>query len=179
MEVLYSLILIFTINGQQFSESVEHFLSHSKCKERGFELTKKVTQHPPFFMDRKGDVLVLQGSNPFYVCAPTSIKKTKSIIIYEFPGNFTINLKGSRKFLQVGIGVSTHAAVKESFEIHQLELRSGILTVMSEFTEEDIQGKTGRENLAKAISKELNNKLVKLEGFGVIEEVYFTSFVLQ
>ena len=26
---------------------------------------------------------------------------------YEFPGNFTTNLRGSRKFLQAGIGVST------------------------------------------------------------------------
>ena len=56
---------------------------------------------------------------------------------------------------------------------------SGILAVMSEFSEEDIQGKTGRDNLAKAITKELNKKLEKLEGFGGIEKVHFTSFMLQ
>ena len=100
---------------------------------------------------------------------------------YEFPGNFTTNLKGSRKFLQAGIGVSTQydAVVIENVENHQLELRSGILAVMSEFSEEDIQGKTGRDNLAKAITKELNKKLEKLEGFGGIEKVHFTSFMLQ
>ena len=100
---------------------------------------------------------------------------------FEFPGTFTTNLKASRKFLQLGLGVSTQYddEVITNVEDHQLALRSEILNVMSEFTEDDIQGKEGRENLARALADGINQKLMQLEDFGGIEEVHFTSFVLQ
>ena len=100
---------------------------------------------------------------------------------FEFPGTFTTNLRSSRKFLQLGLGVSTQYddSVMLNIETHQLALRSEILNVMSEFTEEDIQGKAGRETLAKALADGINGKMLKLEGFGGVEEVHFTSFVLQ
>ena len=100
---------------------------------------------------------------------------------FEFPGTFTTNLKASRKFLQLGLGVSTQYddEVITNVEDHQLALRSEILNVMSEFTEEEIQGKQGREMLARALADGINQKLMQLEDFGGIEEVHFTSFVLQ
>lgn len=100
---------------------------------------------------------------------------------FEFDGNFTTNLRNSRKFLQVGVGVSTQydESVIEHVETHQLALRSEILGVASEFSEEDIQGKAGRDLLAARMTEAINAKLVMLEGFGGIENVHFTSFVLQ
>ena len=100
---------------------------------------------------------------------------------YEFSGTFTTNLKDSRKFLQAGIGVSTQYddAVLANVETHQLALRSEILGTMSEFSEEAIQGKSGRDDLAQALEDSLNKKLEELEGFGGIEYVHFTSFMLQ
>ena len=64
-------------------------------------------------------------------------------------------------------------------DAHQLALRSEILGTMSEFTEESIQGKKGRNALAEALQQVINEKLEKLESFGGIDEVHFTSFVLQ
>ena len=100
---------------------------------------------------------------------------------YEFPGSFTTNLRGSRKFLQAGIGVSTQydEQVMVNVESHQLALRSEILTIMSEFSSEDIAGKDGKYNLAEALRDGINEVLMKVEGFGGIENVHFTSFVLQ
>ena len=100
---------------------------------------------------------------------------------FEFPGTFTTNLMNSRKFLQVGLGVSTQYddTVMGNVESHQLALRSEILNTMSEFSEADVQGKTGREALAIALRDSINLKLVDLEDFGGIQEVHFTSFVLQ
>ena len=100
---------------------------------------------------------------------------------FEFPGTFTTNLLNSRKFLQVGLGVSTQYddTVMGNVEGHQLALRSEILNTMSEFSEADVQGKTGREALAIALRDSINLKLVDLEDFGGIQEVHFTSFVLQ
>ena len=100
---------------------------------------------------------------------------------FEFPGTFTTNLMNSRKFVQVGIGVSTQydESVMVNVEAHQLALRSEILNSMSEFSEQDVQGKAGRVLMAVALRDGINEKLILLEGFGGIEEVHFTSFVLQ
>ena len=100
---------------------------------------------------------------------------------FEFPGTFTTNLMNSRKFAQVGIGVSTQydESVMVNVESHQLALRSEILNAMSEFSEQDVQGKAGRVLMADALRDSINAKLMLLEGFGGIEEVHFTSFVLQ
>ena len=83
--------------------------------------------------------------------------------------------------MQAGIGVSTQYddAVLANVESHQLALRSEILGTMSEFSEEAIQGKSGRDDLADAIEDALNKKLEELEGFGGVEYVHFTSFMLQ
>jgi flagellar FliL protein len=100
---------------------------------------------------------------------------------YEFPGTFTTNLRNSRKFLQVGIGVSTqyYQTVITNVDTHQLSLRSEILGIISEFTEEDIEGKAGRDALAERMRGAINAKLEALEGFGGVEGLYFTSFILQ
>ena len=100
---------------------------------------------------------------------------------YEFPGNFTSNLKGSKKFLQVSVGVSTQydEQVMVNVDSHQLALRSEILTIMSEFSSEDISGKEGKNKLAESLRDGINEVLMKVEGFGGIENVHFTSFVVQ
>ncbi len=72
-------------------------------------------------------------------CVPK--KKVKKVNVeekflttyYEFPGNFTTNLKDSKKFLQITVGVSTQydEEVMVNVESHQLALRGIILGVMS------------------------------------------------
>ena len=115
------------------------------------------------------------------VAKETPEVKTFMTTYFEFPGTFTTNLLNSRKFLQVGLGVSTQYddKVMTNVEAHQLGLRSEILNTISEFSEADIQGKAGREQLAKALTESINQKLIALEDFGGVQEVHFTSFVLQ
>ncbi len=100
---------------------------------------------------------------------------------FEFPGDFTTNLKDSRKFLQVSVGVSTQydEKVMEIVDQHQLSLRSEILSTISDFTEEDIAGSDGKKKLSAKLLEVLNNKLDQLKEFPGIEDVYFTAFILQ
>ncbi len=100
---------------------------------------------------------------------------------FEFPGEFTTNLKGSRKFLQVSVGVSTQydEKVMEVVDSHQLALRSEILSTISDFTEEDIAGSDGKKKLSERLIVVLNKKLETLDEFPGIEDVYFTAFILQ
>ena len=100
---------------------------------------------------------------------------------YEFPGNFTTNLKESKKFLQISLGVSTQYddQVMANVDSHQLALRSEILTIMSTFSTADISGREGKQKLADSLKNGINDVLMKVEGFGGVENVHFTSFVLQ
>ena len=100
---------------------------------------------------------------------------------FEFPGDFTTNLKGSRKFLQLSVGVSTQydEKVMEVVDSHQLALRSEILSTVSDFSEEDISGSDGKKKLSDRLLVVLNTKLETLKEFPGIEDVYFTAFILQ
>ena len=120
-------------------------------------------------------------------CVPK--KKVKKVNVeekflttyYEFPGNFTTNLRDSKKFLQITVGVSTQydEEVMVNVESHQLALRGIILGVMSEYSEQDVAGRDGKQGLADAVKDALNIFLEDKEGFGGVEGIHFTSFVLQ
>ena len=100
---------------------------------------------------------------------------------YTFADNFTTNLNQSKQFLQISVGVSTQydETVIENVEKHQMALRSEVLGVMGAYSVDDIDGKIGRDKLADSIKDAINVKLEDLEGFGGVEGVHFTSFVLQ
>lgn len=100
---------------------------------------------------------------------------------YTFPDPLTSNLKDSRKFLQVQIGVSTQydEQVIANVTTHTPALMSDMLAVISNFSEEDLNGTEGRAKLADAIKAAINKRLEKVEGFGGVEDVFFPSFVLQ
>ena len=100
---------------------------------------------------------------------------------YTFADNFTTNLNKSKQFLQISVGVSTQydETVIENVEKHQMALRSEVLGVMGAYSVDDIDGKIGRDKLADSIKDAINVKLEDLEGFGGVEGVHFTSFVLQ
>lgn len=104
-----------------------------------------------------------------------------AVTYYEFPGNFTTNLKGSKKFLQVSIGVSTQydEQVMANVDSHQLALRSEILGIISEFAAEEVSNREGKKVLADKLKDGINEILEDVEGFGGVENVHFTSFVLQ
>jgi|TARA_X000000950_G_scaffold25727_1_gene27646 flagellar FliL protein len=131
--------------------------------------------------EREAAELESDNSTPQKMSKDTPEEEVFETIYHEFPGTFTTNLAGSRKMLQVGIGVSTQYddTVMMNVEAHQLALRSVILGVISDFTEDGVKGATGRENLSGALRDAINMKLELLENFGGIEEVHFTSFVLQ
>ena len=99
---------------------------------------------------------------------------------FEFPGDFTTNLKGSRKFLQVSVGVSTQydEKVMETIDQHQLAMRSEILSTISDFTEEDIAGSDGKKKLSVKLREVLNKKLDQLKEFPGIDQVSYSKPLL-
>lgn len=100
---------------------------------------------------------------------------------FEFPEKFTTNLVDLEKFLQLGLSVSTQYdnSVIENITTHSQALRSEVLSVMGGFSVADVQTKSGRDILTETIMEAMNARLIMLEGFGGIEGVYFSSFIIQ
>ena len=143
----------------------------------------KVDQEKKAIEDKKKLEGETEGEDGILKKNVKSIPETDSYetTYFEFPGDFTTNLKGSRKFLQVSVGVSTQydEQVMATVDQHQLAMRSEILSTISDFTEEDISGSDGKKKLSKKLLKVLNVKLETLKEFPGIEDVYFTAFILQ
>ena len=127
------------------------------------------------------DGLDEENLEPQKVSKETPVNETFVTSYYTFADNFTTNLNKSKQFLQVSVGVSTQydETVIENVEKHQMALRSEVLGVIGTYSVDDIDGKIGRDNLANSIRDAINVKLQDLEGFGGVEGVHFTSFVLQ
>jgi flagellar FliL protein len=130
-------------------------------------------------LDEEGNCLPV--TDPEKVSKETPEKEVFQTLYYELQGNLTTNLKGSRRFLQIGVGVSTKydQAILTNVETHLTALKADILAALSDYTEEMVEGREARKMLANDLRDVINAKLEELEGFGGIEEVHLTSYVLQ
>ncbi|AXQ93667.1 flagellar basal body-associated FliL family protein [Cereibacter azotoformans] len=118
---------------------------------------------------------------PQKVPRPTPNKEAFVTSYYQFKEPLTTNLRASRRFLQVGIGLSTQydQKVMDNVARNEVALRSDMLAIIGTFSEEELQDKAGRDRLAEALRGAVNARLQQLEGFGGIEAVFFPSFILQ
>ena len=91
------------------------------------------------------------------------------------------NVAGSRKVMQVTLTIMTHYddRVIKNVKTHELAIRAGILDVMRQKTESDLLKPDFRKALAEDVKLVVNSLLEKYEGFGGIEEVMFTEFIVQ
>lgn len=100
---------------------------------------------------------------------------------YPLEGNFTSNLAGGDAFVQIGIGVSTFYDERAiaNLQTHEMAVRSAILLTLSEQDPAEITTLSGKQALKAALKDAVNGVLTNREGFGGIDDVYFTSFVTQ
>jgi flagellar protein FliL len=118
---------------------------------------------------------------------PTKVKKedteaTRFENTYlQIDKEFMTNITSSKKVMVVQIALMTHydSRVFDNVKKHEFALRSAILDVMRQSTEADTKDPNFRVDLAAKIKVVMNEILMKYEDFGGIEDVFFTSFVMQ
>lgn len=100
---------------------------------------------------------------------------------FEFPGNFTTNLKGSRRFVQVSLGLSTQydRSVIENVQKHEVAIRAEVLAVLGEQSEAEIVGMDNRKRLQNLLRDAINKVLTERVDFGGVANVYVTALVMQ
>lgn len=123
----------------------------------------------------------IEETDPEKISKETPKAEVFQTLYYEIPGSLTTNLKGSRRFLQISVGVSTKYDQKilDNVESHLPSLKAVILAALSDYTEEQVTGREARKLLSDDIRDVMNVKLEELEGFGGVEEVLLTSYVMQ
>jgi flagellar protein FliL len=117
---------------------------------------------------------------------PSKVKKEAEATRFEntylqIDKEFMTNITNSKKVMVVQVAVMTHydARVFDNVKKHEFAIRSAVLDVMRQSTEADIARPDFRTELAAKIKVVMNEMLMKYEDFGGIEDVFFTSFVMQ
>lgn len=100
---------------------------------------------------------------------------------YPLGEQFTVNLVDADGFIQVGLGVSTYydERVLENVKLHEMAVRSAVLMTLSQQSMLTVTTAQGKDALKANLKAAVNNALKAREGFGGIDDVYFTSFVVQ
>jgi flagellar protein FliL len=117
---------------------------------------------------------------------PSKVKKEAEATRFEntyleIDKEFMTNITNSKKIMVVKVAVMTHydARVFDNVKKHEFAIRSAVLDVMRQSTEADVAKQDFRVELAAKIKVVMNDMLMKYEDFGGIEDVFFTSFVMQ
>jgi flagellar FliL protein len=95
--------------------------------------------------------------------------------------NITANLRDGAGFIQIGLGVSTYydERVIQNVTQHEMAIRSAVLVALTDQDAEAIATPSGKEALKSTLRASINDVLKKKAGFGGIDDVHFTSFVIQ
>ena len=129
--------------------------------------------------DAKGDKKTADGPPKLNKKSPDSPRFEYTY--HQLKRDFLSNLMSSKKVMSIQISIMTRydERVFENVDKHEAALRSVILDVLRQTTEADLVRPEFRKDLAIKLRDAINSLLEKLEDFGGIEEVFFTSFVVQ
>jgi flagellar FliL protein len=107
--------------------------------------------------------------------------KKYEITYYPIGDTFTTNLADGSGFAQVGISLSTFydGKVINNIKRQAVPIRSVVLMVLAEQDPAVLATSQGKQRLQRQLTAAINDVLRDKEGFGGIDNVYFTSLVIQ
>jgi flagellar protein FliL len=103
------------------------------------------------------------------------------IAYYPIEQAFTANLADGNGFAQVSLSVSTYydSRVADNLARQMVPIRSAVLMVLSDQQPQVLATPEGKQMLQRQLTKTINAVLREKEGFGGIDNVYFSSLVVQ
>jgi flagellar protein FliL len=111
---------------------------------------------------------------------PVDPKKFE-ITYFPIEQTFTANLADGGGFVQVGLSLSTYYDGKVIANIQRqlVPIRSAVLLTLSDQDAAVLSTNEGKQLLQRQLTKSINTVLRDKEGFGGIENVYFSNLVIQ
>ena len=135
--------------------------------------------------DADGKALVLPppsgAANGVASSRPAFDRRHYTATYHPIEAPFTSNLDQSASFVQLSLGVATYydARVVDAIKAHEMALRSAVLLRLAQEPEARIVTPDGKAALQRDLAAVMNGVLVDRTGFGGIDNVYFTSLVVQ
>jgi flagellar FliL protein len=117
---------------------------------------------------------------------PEKLKKSPQAERFDFnyfkmENEFLVNVTGSKRVMSIQVAVMTRYDQKviDNLKKHEFALRSVMMDVMRQSQDADINKPEFRVDLGKKLRDAMNALLEKYEEFGGVEDVFFTSFIVQ
>jgi len=101
---------------------------------------------------------------------------------FEIQTPFVVNLAGtgSLSFLQVNAQLKVkNEQIKELLYVHLPAIQHTVMLILSEQTAADIKTVAGKQKLREKTLKEIQDFLVIQIGDSAIDDIYFTTFIVQ
>lgn len=122
------------------------------------------------------------GSHGKGVDLPTPANPTAYQATYfQLQQPFTSNMSDSDAFAQISIAVSTYydLRVVDAIKTHEMAIRSQVLMMLAQQPQEALMTPEGKRVLQGRIKNIINETLKQKTGYGGVDNVYFTNFVIQ
>ncbi|HJT41703.1 MAG TPA: flagellar basal body-associated FliL family protein [Sphingobium sp.] len=100
---------------------------------------------------------------------------------FQLQAPFTSNMSDTDAFAQISVAVSTYydLRVVEAIKTHEMAIRSQVLMLLAQQPEAMLSTPDGKRQLQGRIKAIINDVLKQKTGYGGIDNVYFTNFVIQ
>ena len=100
---------------------------------------------------------------------------------FQLQAPFTSNMLDTDAFAQISVAVSTYYDMRviEEIKTHEMAIRSQVLMMLAQQPETMLATPEGKRLLQGKIKTVINDILKQKTGYGGIDNVYFTNFVIQ
>lgn len=100
---------------------------------------------------------------------------------FQLQTPFTSNMSDTDAFAQISVAVSTYYDLRviDAIKTHEMAIRSQVLMMLAQQPEETLSTPEGKRALQGKIKGIINDILKQKTGYGGVDNVYFTNFVIQ
>jgi len=108
---------------------------------------------------------------------PTAYQAT----YFQLQTPFTSNMSDTDAFAQISLAVSTYYDMRviEAIKTHEMAIRSQVLMLLAQQPETMLATPDGKKELQVKIKAVINDVLKQKTGYGGVDNIYFTNFVIQ
>ena len=157
------------------------------------EKTPKVDPNRPKLVERSDEpeapAAEGEGSAPVLKEGTVDVKNDRvpvdprkyEVTYVNLEQSFTANLADGAGFVQLGLSISTYydGKVVQNIQRQSVPIRSAILMVLSQQDAQALSTPQGKQLLQRDLTAAINQVLRQKEGFGGVDNVYFSNLVIQ
>ncbi len=135
-----------------------------------------------YFMFMGDDTALEEGAEEEEVVEEEEEDLDTALTYFDMPKPFVVNFPKSSgiRLLQVSIALATEGeASVEVLKKHEPMIRNNLLMLISGQMPSDLKTVAGKQKLQEQMLKEVGKIMKRMDGKNKVQDVFFTSFVMQ